>query len=352
MESTLSAAIDLPTDRSAAFDLLVEEISVALANDGLTLAGGSGGYISDAAGVVGRVIAWEPGHRMVIRWEQDQPQAHGESEVELRLEPLGQGTRATLFHRHAAASISGEADLAGWFAGELAAPLLRCTMPRRKDDWLTDRRARRPSGAQARATYREPLYHYPNFRVILQELALTPDDHLLDIGCGGGALLQDALKSGCRAAGIDHSSDMVHVAQDFNANAIAAGRLAIHRAPADHLPFANSTFTAASMTGVLGFLPDPAAALREIRRVLRPGGRLVALGSDPSLRGTPAAPEPIASRLHFYDDDQLRQLALDAGFSDVKVVRRDLLAFAREVGVPEEHLSLFAVGAPFLIAGK
>jgi SAM-dependent methyltransferase len=105
------------------------------------------------------------------------------------------------------------------------------------------------------------------------------------------------------------------------------------------------------MTGVLGFLADPVAAFREILRVLRPGGRLVALGSDPALRGTPAAPEPIASRLRFYDDDQLRRLALDVGFSQARVVRRDLLPFAREVGVPEEHLAMFAgAGAPFLIA--
>jgi hypothetical protein len=76
------------------------------------------------------------------------------------------------------------------------------------------------------------------------------------------------------------------------------------------------------------------------------------LGSDPALRGTPAAPEPIASRLHFYNDDQLKWLALDAGFSSAEVVRRELLTFAREVGVPQEHLALFARPAPFLLAFK
>ena len=107
------------------------------------------------------------------------------------------------------------------------------------------------------------------------------------------------------------------------------------------------------MTGVLGFLPDPIAAFRELHRVLQPGGRFVALGSDPSLRGTPAAPEPIASRLHFYDDAELADLARKAGFAQVQVIRRDLLPHAREVGVPEEHLALFAGnGAPFLLAVK
>jgi hypothetical protein len=67
----------------------------------------------------------------------------------------------------------------------------------------------------------------------------------------------------------------------------------------------------------------------------------------------PAAPEPMASRLRFYASDELAALALEAGFGQVEVVRRDLEAYAREAGVPEEHLALFAgSGARFLIARK
>src|SRR5260370_42313217 len=103
------------------------------------------------------------------------------------------------------------------------------------------------------------------------------------------------------------------------------------------------------MTGVLGFLPDPIAALREIRRVLGEGGRLVVLGSDPTMRGTPAAPEPMASRLRFYGDDELRRLALEAGFDRANVVRRGRLPVAGEGGVVEGEFRLF-LGArgPFL----
>jgi ubiquinone/menaquinone biosynthesis C-methylase UbiE len=187
--------------------------------------------------------------------------------------------------------------------------------------------------------------------VILTELALSPDDSLIEVGCGGGALLSEALKSGCRAAAIDHSPDMVRLAQEVNHDAVVDGRLDVRQVNADHLPFPDATFTCATMTGVLGFLPDPIAALREIRRVLSPGGRLVVLGSDPAMRGTLAAPEPMASYLRFYSDDELRQLAIEAGFGRAKVVRRDLEPFARQAGLPEEDLMLFVgPGAPFLLA--
>jgi ubiquinone/menaquinone biosynthesis C-methylase UbiE len=146
---------------------------------------------------------------------------------------------------------------------------------------------------------------------------------------------------------------MVRLAREVNQDAVAAGRLDVRQASASELPFPGASFTCAAMMGVLGFLPDPVAVLREIGRVLRTGGRLVALGSDPELRGTPAAPEPMASRLRFYDTDELERLAREAGLTDARVVLRDLEPFAREAGIPEEHLALFAgPGARFLLARK
>jgi ubiquinone/menaquinone biosynthesis C-methylase UbiE len=201
--------------------------------------------------------------------------------------------------------------------------------------------------------YRDPVYHRPNFRAIFQVLALRPDDYLVEVGCGGGAFLEEALRSGCRAAAVDHSADMARLARDVNREAIAAGRLAIEQASAEWLPFAGGTFTCAVMTGVFGFLDDPVAALRELHRVLAAEGRMVVMGSDAAWRGTPAAPEPMASRLHFYADEEFEDLAHQAGFEDAQVARIPLDAFAREAGVPAEHLSLFAgPGAPFLIARK
>jgi len=233
-------------------------------------------------------------------------------------------------------------ELAGWFAWEIGAPFMHAISPSRFGDWITDRAARCPSGAKARDTYRNPVYHKPNFMAILNTLQLRSNDYLLEIGCGGGAFLKDALLSGCRAAAIDHSYEMVKLAKDVNREAIAAGRLVIHECEADRLPFEATTFTCAVMTGVFGFLRKPATVLAEISRVLAGDGRLVLYTGTKKLSGTPAAPEPIASRLMFYEDHELERLVTQAGFVNVRVEHPNFLEYAKRSGVPKEAVHLFS----------
>ena len=87
---------------------------------------------------------------------------------------------------------------------------------------------------------------------------------------------------------------MVRLAREQNAQAIAAGRLEIVESEAARLPFPDTTFTCAVMTGVLGFLPDPVAAFAETRRRLRPGGRLQRPGAQGDAGGPGADREPDA----------------------------------------------------------
>lgn len=352
-KTRVSASIDIALAPTRAFEVFIDELATALRQAGMDVEAGPNGCVVQGNFEVGRVIEWLPGQSIKLQWRQADWNPEELTEVGIQFEPIEGGTRVTLSHRSWGGLISDPDEMVGWFASAVSAPLLQAMTPAGFGNWLTDRRARRPSGAQARAVYRDPLYHYPNFYAILAELQLSPNDYLVEVGCGGGAFLLEALKSGCRAAAIDHSPDMVRLAREVNHDAIAQGRLTIQQASADSLPFADATFTCAVMTGVFGFLPDPVAALRELRRVLAPGGRLIVMGSDPAWRGTPAAPEPMASLLHFYQDDELRQLARDAGFDNAEVARRPLLPFARQAGLPEEVAMFFdGPGAPFLLARK
>lgn len=90
-------------------------------------------------------------------------------------------------------------------------------------------------------------------------------------------------------------------------------------ASAEHLPFGQDSFSAVAMSVVFFFFPEPHTVLRECARVLLPGGRLAIYTTGPELRGSPAAPEPIAARGHFHADDALAELALGAGLREVTV---------------------------------
>jgi ubiquinone/menaquinone biosynthesis C-methylase UbiE len=203
----------------------------------------------------------------------------------------------------------GDEDQAAWEASGLPAAAF--------EDWLVDRVARRPTGDRAREVYGAEDVHDFARRAILGALALRPGDRLLELGCGGGLLLRDALAAGAAATGLDHSEEMVALARR------RAPGAEVVLGSAEALPFADGAFSAAAASIVLMFLPEPVAALREWRRVLAPGGRLAVYTTAPELRGTPAAPEPIASRAFFYDDAQLAALAQQAGFADVAVADDD-----------------------------
>jgi hypothetical protein len=66
-----------------------------------------------------------------------------------------------------------------------------------------------------------------------------------------------------------------------------------------------------------------------MRRVLAPNGRVAIYTTSPEAKGTMAAPYPLATRGHFYTDEELQQLALEAGFSTARVTRPDESGWAQ-----------------------
>lgn len=186
-------------------------------------------------------------------------------------------------------------------------------------DRASDRIARRPHGRKARATYGADDAHSFLWEPVLEALALTPDDRLLDVGCGGGAFLRHVRATvGCDAVGVDHSRAMVRLTRRKSPG------LRVVEADVAHMPFAEGEFTAVSCLVAFFFFPDPVAALREMGRVLDPAlGRLAVMTTAPEARGTPAAPEPFASRGCFHTDEELVELGRAAGLRDVRIAWRE-----------------------------
>ncbi len=352
---TLSLAVDLPGPAATQFDAVVTELVDGLDRIGLRFVAGPGGTISDGDRTVGTVVAWTPGREARIAWLPAPWTDGGPCELRLRVEPRGTDCRLAwdVDGWEPVLAASGN-DASEWVGGALLPSLIDRVSPTALAAWITDTLARRPSGQRSRATYRDPTFHWPNFLLILDRIRLSSDDRLLEVACGGGAFLGRALASGCRAVGVDHSPQMLAVAAETNRTAIADGRLVLHRAEADRLPVPSAAFTCVVCTGAFGFFPDPEAAMAEMARALRPGGRLAIFVGTAELRGTPAAPEPIASQIRWYTPVQMTEFCRAAGLVDVRTDAPDLEPYARRAGVPDEALPLFraGTGSCFLWARK
>jgi ubiquinone/menaquinone biosynthesis C-methylase UbiE len=111
----------------------------------------------------------------------------------------------------------------------------------------------------------------------LDQLDLRGDDRLLDVACGAGKLVRAAAPHVQRAVGADLSSGMIAEARRRTADDAPAAidHIEFVVAPSDRLPFDDAKFTAIVTTTALHHFPDPAAAIREMSRVLAPGGRVL-----------------------------------------------------------------------------
>lgn len=109
-------------------------------------------------------------------------------------------------------------------------------------------------------------------------LAPKPGERILEIGCGPGMNLRALRRAvGARGfvAGIDHAPAAVHWAAHAIHAALFHGRGAVHCADPADLPYRDGYFDRAVTVNSFSFWPQPLRALRELARVLKPGGRLV-----------------------------------------------------------------------------
>jgi SAM-dependent methyltransferase len=186
-----------------------------------------------------------------------------------------------------------------------------------------------------------PRLFTPWARLLLEDLDLQPGEAVLDVACGPGSVTRLAaieVRPSGRVTGVDLSPAMLAIAQ---AKPIVPGSAAIeyHQAPADRLPVAPSDFDVVVCQQGLQFFSNRKAALAEMRRVLRAGGRLgiavwTAIDQAPAFAAladviSEVAGDDLADRYRegpwgLPDAAELRELLAESGFGDIRVTRRVL----------------------------
>jgi ubiquinone/menaquinone biosynthesis C-methylase UbiE len=172
---------------------------------------------------------------------------------------------------------------------------------------------------------------------------LAPGRTVLDVGCGPGTLTCDLARAVApgRVVGIDAAADVVEAAR---ADAAVSGPDNVTFEVADlfALPFADGSFDVVHAHQVLQHVADPVAALVEMRRVCRPGGRVAARDADyPTFTFWPPEPEVDRAIAAYGELTRRNRANWDAG--------RRLLALAHAAGfdevVPSASVWCFATPA-------
>lgn len=146
----------------------------------------------------------------------------------------------------------------------------------------------------------------------LRALGLSDDDLVLDVGCGTGFATVGLLEHTPHVEALDQSEHQLAKAREKDELA----EVDFVRGDAENLPYADGTFDAVWSSGSIEYWPSPVEALREARRVTKPGGRVLVVGPRrPDGRVFGAIADSI---MLFYDEEEATRMFEEAGWTDVE----------------------------------
>ena len=143
----------------------------------------------------------------------------------------------------------------------------------------------------------------------------------LDVGCGGGRTIEKLAAKVAQVYGVDYAAGSVAASHAHNKTLMAEGRVFVEQASVSHLPFPGNKFDIVTAIETQYYWPDLSGDMKEIFRVIRPGGRLMVVAESYKGARNDMLLGPVmkllgSSRLSV---DDHRALFLRAGFADVEI---------------------------------
>jgi ubiquinone/menaquinone biosynthesis C-methylase UbiE len=165
--------------------------------------------------------------------------------------------------------------------------------------------------------------HEKVWRWGLEHIAIPPDAIILDVGCGGGGAVKILAQTACRGKvyGVDYAEDVLPTARRINRALIKQGRVEIKQGSVSDLPFPDDTFDLATAFETTMFWPSPVDDLREVRRVLKPGGILLIANeayADAGFEERNARWSRLAG-FQLQTPEETRQCLIDAGYCQIEI---------------------------------
>jgi ubiquinone/menaquinone biosynthesis C-methylase UbiE len=172
---------------------------------------------------------------------------------------------------------------------------------------MTDYAFDREQSARLEQTYLTPEI-VSQRRQFLPLLGLQEGMHILDVGCGPALLVSEMaalVGPAGSVTGVDPSPEMLELGQRRCEDLIKAGTVTVLLGSANSLPVDDSKFDIAVSTQVMEYVPDIEGALCELRRALKPSGRLAILDTDWDSLVWPCDDRALAARIYSAWEDHL-----------------------------------------------
>jgi len=161
--------------------------------------------------------------------------------------------------------------------------------------------------------------HKSIYKSVAKVLQLQQDDDLLEVACGNGYFIKKYASHVHSVAGLDLSELVVKMAKKKHRGRIKAGTAEFVHGDASQLPWEDSRFSVATTMGSFTSFPKPLESLKEIYRVLRPGGRVIVSIEWNAEDGLDHTKEVEGYGMRMWTEDDIRATLKEAGFSEISI---------------------------------